>query len=125
LKWLADENISSLVVRILRDHGDDVLYAKEKGLTGATDEDLLTLAERQSRVIITRDKDLPSLGLLARRGFFAVLLLRLKSPYPDDAADVIRSVLARNIEFDSGTIVVANERRIRVSSLPLIDGPDR
>ncbi|MBI4227939.1 MAG: DUF5615 family PIN-like protein [Candidatus Omnitrophica bacterium] len=45
------------VVRALRDHGYDIADIKERGLSGWTDEQVLQLAGRERRVILTHDRD--------------------------------------------------------------------
>jgi predicted nuclease of predicted toxin-antitoxin system len=51
---LADVNLPDLVVRFLRDRGDDVLYASETEPT-ASDERLVDLAIMEDRIVLTFD----------------------------------------------------------------------
>lgn len=55
LKILADENISPKVVSFLRQGGFDVLDAKEQHWQGKDDEDLLEIAYREQRFMLTHD----------------------------------------------------------------------
>lgn len=51
-QYLADENFPASIVKFLRTHGDDVLYAAES-LIAASDEEVLREAATQSRVLLT------------------------------------------------------------------------
>ncbi len=57
LKILADENIESSLIRFLEGKGFDVKHAPR----GSRNSELLTLAEKEDRVILTRDHDFPRL----------------------------------------------------------------
>jgi predicted nuclease of predicted toxin-antitoxin system len=57
LKLYADEHISRVVVRGLRQRGIDVLTVTEAGMRGASDVDHLAFALREGRVIFTQDDD--------------------------------------------------------------------
>lgn len=56
MRWLADECIDAGLVTRLREAGHDVLYAAEVS-SGASDADVLRLADEQDRVLLTEDKD--------------------------------------------------------------------
>ena len=55
-QFLADENVPRAVVSALRDAGVDVAWIAESH-TGADDEQVLTLAVSNGRVLVTFDKD--------------------------------------------------------------------
>ncbi|MGR3218403.1 MAG: DUF5615 family PIN-like protein [Candidatus Anammoxibacter sp.] len=52
---LANENISPKVVTYLRGRGIDVLDTKEQNRHGKEDEELLKIAYRENRFVITHD----------------------------------------------------------------------
>lgn len=52
-----DEHIARAVVLGLRQRGIDVVTVPEAGKLGATDEEQLEFAQRESRVFFTRDSD--------------------------------------------------------------------
>lgn len=56
MRFLADENCDFAVVRALRNGGHDVRALAEE--TARTDDqDVIALAARESRVLVTEDKD--------------------------------------------------------------------
>ena len=96
---LADENILNQVVIRLRAAGYDVRWAKESD-RGEADPNLLELATRERRMLITYDKDFGDLvhrdGMSAPHG---VILFRIHSDVPDavEAEFVASSVMAWDI----------------------------
>lgn len=58
IELLTDENISPRVLKFLRQSGLDVLDTKEQKWFGMSDENLLQIAYREQRFILTHDADL-------------------------------------------------------------------
>ena len=58
-KFLADENISPQTVALLREIGYDVKAVAETILKGHEDIDIVALAEKENRIIITHDIGFP------------------------------------------------------------------
>ncbi len=56
-KFYADECVTRAVIRGLQQRGVDVLTAVEAGMLGASDEEQVTFALVQGRVIFTQDDD--------------------------------------------------------------------
>lgn len=52
-----DEHIPRAVTEGLRRRGADVLSAQEAGMSGANDYDQLSLANKEGRIIFTKDAD--------------------------------------------------------------------
>ena len=55
MKLLLDEQLSSVIAQQLRDQGHDVVAAIEVGLTGATDDQVLSSAARDRRAVVTNN----------------------------------------------------------------------
>ncbi len=62
-RFYADAHIASAVIRALRQKGVDILGANDVGLREAPDDEQLAFAEREQRVLVSRDNDF--LGLHA------------------------------------------------------------
>jgi predicted nuclease of predicted toxin-antitoxin system len=56
VRWLADECVAAPLVASLRSFGHDVLYVAEAA-AGLSDVDVITLATREKRILLTEDKD--------------------------------------------------------------------
>jgi hypothetical protein len=57
IKFHTDEHVSKAVINGLRQRGVDVMTTKDAGLMGAADEEHLSFAHGQRRVIFTQDED--------------------------------------------------------------------
>jgi predicted nuclease of predicted toxin-antitoxin system len=92
MRLLANENFPSVAVEVLRSLGHDVLWVAEN-CPSVRDEYVLDLAVRESRVLLTQDKDFGELAF--RRGLPAtsgIVLLRLL-PIPSLVAEFARKAL--------------------------------
>src|SRR3989344_1273193 len=78
MKFLTDENIATSVVHALRNAEFDVKDIKEERLQGTSDEEILDLALREKRIIITHDKDYAELIMISKKESEGVILVRLK-----------------------------------------------
>ena len=56
LKLLVDESSGNHVAAALREKGFDAVYCG-KYFQGASDEEIINIANREKRVIVTNDKD--------------------------------------------------------------------
>lgn len=92
-RLLADENVSRGVVSALRRAGFDVVDLKQKRYSGLADQDILALAAREGRVIVTHDKDFADPGLFLSRKHPGVLLLRFPDPKPENVVPHLLRVL--------------------------------
>lgn len=84
VKFLTDENVSPKVVKAMRAKGYDIKDIKEEKLFGISDHQVLTLAKKENRAIITYDKDFANLlnhPLQSHRG---VILLRYSALTPNN-----------------------------------------
>jgi predicted nuclease of predicted toxin-antitoxin system len=116
MRLLANENFPRVAVEVLRSLGHDVLWVAEN-CPSVRDEYVLDLAVRESRVLLTQDKDFGELAF--RRGLPAtsgIVLLRLL-PIPSLVAEFARKALGEHSDF-RGKFVVVEEGRIRERPLP-------
>ena len=57
LRFYTDEHVPNSIVKGLRLRGVDVLTTKDAGMLGKSDEDHITFAKKEGRVIFTQDED--------------------------------------------------------------------
>lgn len=76
MKFLVDENIGKSIVGHLKNTGYDVIWIKEVRL-GMPDSDILKLALKEKRVIVTYDRDFGELVFLQKEKHYGIILLRL------------------------------------------------
>lgn len=117
MRILADENVSRLIVGLLRAAGYDVAAVGE-GMRGATDLEVLIRAQTEERLLLTCDKDFRELAF--RVGLSAdsdVVLLRLPQSSPEAEAAIVRAVLESRADW-SGHYAVVDTDKIRMRALP-------
>ena len=100
MKLLADENVPLKTVGALRRSGEDVVAVAEVS-PGAADEDVLELARRQGRVIVTFDRDYGHLvfgrHLAPPAG---VLYLRSLPESAEELATYVMELKANGVQFE-------------------------
>lgn len=116
MRFLANENISDGLVKLLRNSGHDVLWVKEF-MRGEKDTKILAFAQAEQRILVTYDKDFGELafrvGLPAECG---VLLLRLAGSDPDSEIRQAFRVIDGRADW-AGYFSVVSEDRIRMRRL--------
>ncbi|HOE11891.1 MAG TPA: DUF5615 family PIN-like protein [bacterium] len=117
MRFLADECCDSTVVMALREAGHDVLAVGEQ-VRGAEDTDVVEMALREQRILLTEDKDFGQLVYAHGRRTLGVVFLR----YPtlaryEISKDVVELVRQRG-ESLSGCFVTVRVGRIRISRTP-------
>jgi len=119
LKLLLNANLSHETASFLRNLGFDVLCLLEEGLGAITDEEVVELAKKESRIIITFDLDFGQLYHFREEGKVGVIILRLK----DQTVEATNVVLKRFFEDFKGEekqlrkgLVVVEEDRYRFYS---------
>ena len=56
-RFLADEHVDIPAVTALKARGVDIISVEDANLRGCPDKDILALANKDQRVVVTRDKD--------------------------------------------------------------------
>src|SRR2546421_3399703 len=74
MRFLADENVSRLVIERLRGEGHDVISVAETK-PGAPDDDILKAADAERRILITEDRDFGEMVIRQRLGLCGVIPL--------------------------------------------------
>lgn len=92
------------------------------GAANASDSDIVRYASRNGYVVMTHDQDFSTLLALSRAGEPSVVLLRTSSLRVETIGErVVRAVEAVKADLDEGAIVVIEDKRVRVRSLPMGD----
>ena len=68
MRFLLDQDVYAATARLLSDLGHDVVPVAQIGLSQADDEELLQVAQEQSRIFVTRDRDFGNLVFVKRLG---------------------------------------------------------
>lgn len=112
---------AGLPVDILdRAAGHDCAHVYELGLGGQPDEQIMALADREDRILISADTDFGE--LLANAPVLAPSVILLRRA--DKRAGSLAAVVLANLEqvaddLAAGTLIVISDTRIRVRRLPM------
>jgi predicted nuclease of predicted toxin-antitoxin system len=60
VRFLLDQNLSPQLVAELMVFGHDVVHVRDLGMSRSTDAEILQLAHREARIIVSSDTDLGS-----------------------------------------------------------------
>jgi predicted nuclease of predicted toxin-antitoxin system len=117
MRFLADENVSRLVIERLRADGLEVISIGESR-SGASDKDVLGAADAEGCILITEDRDFGELVIRQRLGVRGMILLELDRISNAAEADLVTEVISVHADKLSRNLVVIEPGRIRVRPLP-------
>lgn len=106
MKFITDENLGIKVPKYLKGLGFEVISAIEVALS-KPDTDILRLANKENRILLTTDKDFGELVFKDKLVHSGVILLRLK----DESVENKKKVLIR--ELTSGKKFEGKFTRVR------------
>lgn len=116
-QFLADESCDFAVVRALRSAGYDVLAIAEIA-PQTQDPDVIALATRERRVLLTEDKDFGQLVYAELREFSGVILIRFPASERSFLPAAVLEAVKELGDKLAGTFVVLTPRRIRIGRDP-------
>jgi len=119
-RFLLDMPVSSLLLTILHDYGHEGVHAHQIGQDRATDRELLEIARREHRIVITADLDFPRLLALTSTEGPGLILFRGGNYSDAEMCELLERVLAEvPPEQLEVSVCVVDRRRIRLTRLPL------
>jgi predicted nuclease of predicted toxin-antitoxin system len=116
VKVLADESVDYPVVDALRQKGIDVKYIAEFK-SGVTDEIVLENAIRESRILLTADKDFGELVYRLGMLHSGVVLYRLTGLENKQKVKIIVSVFDDHLTELEDKFTVINQTHIRIRKI--------
>ncbi len=113
-KILADENIPRTAIQSLRSLGYDVVSVWEVN-PGISDEQVVQLAIREKRIIITFDKDFGRIAL-TNPNVPGVILMRIPPVNPEYITNRIISAL-KSVENPYDKLIIVRRNTVRIIPL--------
>jgi len=118
VKFLLDECCDASLVQDLRTSGHDVIYAIES-LRGANDEEILTRAFSDDRILITEDKDFGEIAYRLRRPTRGIILLRFDVSERFEKIPRLRALIGQEQENLYHKFIVLESDKTRIRPLEL------
>jgi len=114
-KLLADENVPIETVKALKRRGVDIVSVIEFS-PGLSDTEVLDLANREDRIIVTFDKDFGELVVREKAKVKGLILLRFTPKSPQQIAKRMWQILSSQIPVENSLLIV-KEHTVRVIEL--------
>lgn len=120
MKVLLDMPVSALLLDVLEAHGHEGVHAYQIGKDRASDTELLEIARREGRIVITADLDFPRLLALSAADGPGMILFRGGNYSDREMCGLLdRVLLMVSPEVIQSSICVVDRRRVRITRLPL------
>ena len=115
LKFLVDNSSGKGLANALGEKYD-VTYAGDN-IPSAEDEEILEMAERENRILITNDKDFGELVFRYGKPSSGVILLRLKIDFPVNRIKVLFTLIKKLGTKLNKNFIVVSEDKFRMKKL--------
>jgi len=120
IRFLANMNISPKTVAILRLQGWETIRVSDLLPVDATDDEILELARREDRVVVTQDLDFSALLALGGYDRPSLITLRLSVSDPETVTRRLLQVLPyMEQSLRDGCAVTIEDIAVRVRQLPI------
>jgi predicted nuclease of predicted toxin-antitoxin system len=116
MRFLADENVSRLLIARLRAAGFEVISIAETR-PGAPDQDVLSVADAEGCILITEDQDFGELVIRQRLKVRGLILLELDPLSNAAEADVVVDVVSTHADKLLENLIVIEPGRVRIRPL--------
>ncbi|MGC8491900.1 MAG: DUF5615 family PIN-like protein [Syntrophobacteraceae bacterium] len=101
IRLLLDENVSAAIGDFLRSMSFDVIHAKDIGMLGSSDEQIMEMARHEERTLVTFDKHFADVVLYPPNSHWGVIRIRINPPVLGDVTKAFAHFLK---QFDMSTI---------------------
>ncbi|MBP7864329.1 MAG: DUF5615 family PIN-like protein [Acidobacteria bacterium] len=121
MRFLIDNALSPRLALLLSEAGHDSVHVRDLNLQNSADQTIFDLAALEGRILVSADTDFGTILAVLRSTMPSIILFRRES---DRRPENQLALLTRNLpsiteHLVKGSIVVLEEKRIRIRSLPL------
>ena len=111
-RFLVDESVGKKFADVLKNSGADVLFGGDS-MPELADEDVLSFANKENRILITADKDFGELVFKLNMSARGIIFLRTLTRDPEERFELVKDVLDKS----EGKFIVVKEGQIRIRRL--------
>lgn len=120
MRFLVDMGVSQQVVEWLRTNGHDAVHLRDEGLGRLPNGEIFQKAGREQRIVLTFDLDFGEILAASDGQIVSVILFRLRNTRANFVIGRLDDVLNQSsAELSQGAIVIVEDGRHRVRSLPI------
>jgi predicted nuclease of predicted toxin-antitoxin system len=124
VKIVVDMNLPTLWVDALRSAGIEAVHWSTVGSPNSPDEDIVSYADSNESIILTRDLDFGEYVATSGRNGPSIVQLRARRGVPAlHAKLVIKALLETREALEQGALVTIDADRVRVRLLPTPSWP--
>jgi hypothetical protein len=117
MRFLANENFPGDAVKLLQLAGHDIVWVRTAA-PGTSDPDVLAWAARESRILLTFDKDFGELARVSGSpAACGVILFRMPMPGPIEVGQRLVDLIMARDDW-AGHFSVVEPGRVRLRALP-------
>jgi predicted nuclease of predicted toxin-antitoxin system len=115
MRFKVDENLHPEIALLLRLHGHDAVTVWDQQIAGASDAELATLCQSESRALVTLDVGFGDLRRYPPHAYAGLLVLRMHSQDRAHVLKVVERLLPMlDTEPLAGNLWVVEEHAVRV-----------
>jgi predicted nuclease of predicted toxin-antitoxin system len=117
---ILDQGLPATAAQFLRDRGWDAVHVREINMHADSDEDILVYAARESRVVITLDRDFPQIVAFLGAARPSIVLIRQQRLRAPALIAILTSIWNQyEPDLDGGCVVTCGMRGTRLRPLPI------
>lgn len=120
MKLLLDQGLPRSTVLHLQNTGIEAIHVADRGLSTATDSEILDVGRQEGMVVVTLDADFHALLALSGATGPSVIRVRIEGLRGADLARLLVSVLQIcDDDLSQGAMVSVTENGVRIRRLPV------